>query len=170
MSTNKEKEMGLMFYGNTHIPLSIECSGCFHFNYVCPGSTFRGECPTGDVTDMKPSHVASEILNDDEVKGNYFLLARISDFDLNDEWYLDHMKDLEEKIQSRGGVGDYAEALKKAIKNYEYARSVDESVITKLQQTYNTKETLYIELKNEEIEMNTESKPLIDLDDDDLEF
>ena len=96
--TSKFKELEILFYGNTYIPTSEHCWGCEHFNYLCEGSVYRGECPTGQVEEINDSEIALQILEDEQVNHNRFALARVMGLDLEEKEHTEHIEELKTKV------------------------------------------------------------------------
>lgn len=111
-----KKEPTIIFYSDNYTPLSADCYGCYHFGYVCEGSVYRTECPTGQVEDIRPSIVASLLLR---ATNNRFILARSFGYDI--ATLVDD--DINEKLRQ-----EYEEALKtpdEVIENYKKMYSLD---------------------------------------------
>ena len=139
-------KLSLEFYGNTFIPLSSSCYGCHHFNYECQGSVYRGECPTGQVEDMRDSLIANHILQDERVQNNRFLLARIVGFELEEE----HIAILQQKIDN-SNKPQFIEALQESIRQFHLAQETDESIIDKIWDDYKNKAVEVVSAQEEPI-------------------
>lgn len=142
-----DKELNLIFYGNTFIPLSVECHWCHHFNYECGGSVYAGNCGTGQVKYLKPSRVAGELL--EKIDNNHFVLARVCGYDMASQDMLDHISELKEKIKNSTNKA-YIDALKKAIANYEIALNKADTEIEELNREYNTETVFYSAVEESE--------------------
>ena len=148
MTNQNKKEIGLLFYGNTHIPLSIDCSGCHFFRFECSGSVNNMDCPIGQVKDMTPSMTAAKILSNPKVDDNHYLLARIAGFDLNEDRYKEHIDDLKEKVENAKNVSGrekYVKALKKSLLHYSIAFEAEESFVQALRDEYQTEDLLMVD-------------------------
>lgn len=176
----EQTKLELLFYGNTFIPLSSSCYGCHNFNYECQGSVYRGECPTGQVEDITDSLVAYNILDDERVQNNRFLLARIIGFEIEE----DHIAMLQQKIDN-SNKPTFIEALQEAIRHFRIAQETDEYVIDKIWDDYKNKAVELPSLQQEQVPHEAtptkQEKPIVysdpfangtpmNFDDDDLPF
>lgn len=156
------KELDLLFYGNTRIPLSADCSGCHHFNYICEGSVYRGECPAGLVEDIKDSLIAFDILEEEILQGNHYKLMRINGFNLEEEDFVEHIQKIKDKVEMNKNnphKKEYVRALTKSLEDYYAAKDLEEDILKNLKEkflsdaynpkTYSSEETK-IELKKDD--------------------
>lgn len=130
----EQTKLSLEFCGNTFVPLSSSCYGCYYFNYECEGSVYRKDCLSGQVEDMRDSLIANHILQDERVQNNRFLLARIAGFPLEEE----HIATLQQKIDN-SNKPEFIGALQEAIRHFRIAQETDEYVVDKIWDDYKNK-------------------------------
>lgn len=120
-------EPNIILVGRRYIPTSSECNGCHNFNYLCEGSVYRGECPTGQVENIAPSIVA--MLLDHHIN-NRFILARV--FGYKDEVMKIEKAILDEELQidleaAKALTDEEIQEIKEKylVEQYQYTRIFD---------------------------------------------